>query len=200
MKKQIAILLCLVLCLSLAGCFGNSVVGSWTGTVQMADIMNQTMADTETPDLFHFENISLEVTMTFQKDGTCTMTVDEDSFRQAMQSVIRQMLPGLKSMLEETYETDIYILLENSGMTEESFLESMAMGMLDTVDPSAMEISSNYIEKDGMLYLSGSDSLPVTEISPGYPYSIKNNVLTIEAGEDNATLEHLLPLVLHKNG
>jgi len=198
MKKQIALLLCLILLVSavFSGCGAASLEGKWTGTIDMADMMNEMMGanmELET----NFKNLSVDIVMEFNEDGTYSLTLTQESVEKMAEELLDQLMPLLSEMMEEMFGMSMDDILSMSGMTMEEFEEEMRKEYANSLDLDDMNIEGNYKTEDGLLYMTDNFEEDFDE-GTANPYKISGNKLTIEAGEGDTDVAFMFPLVLKK--
>lgn len=205
MKKQIAVMLCLVMLISVvfSGCGGGtSIVGAWKGSVEVADMLNEmiTGEDASMEEYIDFKDLKLDLTMTFKEDGTCSIVFDEASVEAMMEDLVDQMIPALTAMVEELSGMSLDALLELSGMTQEEWIDSMMAEFDAGMDMTEMNTEANYKVVGNKLYISESLEDPVGDNTSENPFTLEGNTLTIEAGEADDEYAFMFPLTLTKVG
>ena len=152
MKKLFAVLLTLAMLLGLAACgsSGNgggevTIVGTWEGTMDMGAMMGMLMQmDIEEP-------ISLDMTFTFNEDGTYAVNMDEDSLNSAMDTLVDVVIDLLIEMYE-SQGVDINEMLAAEGMTMDDFTQEI-MGSMDLEEMMGeTETTGYYKYEDGKFY------------------------------------------------
>ncbi len=206
MKKWIALLLCLVLAVStLSGCElvdevlgkltgGDSIVGTWEAEVDFAEYLTDTMASElgEMASYFDFQDLTLKLVLTFEEDGTYTLSGDKASAEKLFSDLLEQLKPGMVKYLEEQLkasgmEMTVDELLAMSGTTmdalmEQSFSEEMIDEMLED-----MESDGEYEIDGDLLYLDGDEC----------EFKLKGDALTIDS-DDAGDVAFLFPLELER--
>lgn len=204
MKKQIAVILCLVMLISVlfSGCGAPSIVGTWEGSVDMTQVLNEEIAagDESMAEYFNFEDITLDISLVFNEDGTCAMVFSEESFEAMMEKLMEQMLPALSAMMEELSGMSLDDMLALSGITEEEMMEGFMSEMMAGMDMSEMNLEANYKVENGKLYMSDSLDDEIDEDASCNPFTIEGDTLTIEKGENDDDVAFMFPLVLKKAG
>ncbi len=224
MKKTIAVILALVMLCSvvLTGCSLEDILGKFLGSDQdkfigqwsleldmtdmLTDLMGTEMA--EMSDYFTFENVVLILNWEFKKDGTYSMSVDEDSLQDLIDNLTDSILGGLEGYLEE------YLKSMGLNMTMEEFLAYSGITVEDLIQEMNLEgslkeamgdlsVSGRFKAEDGRLYTN--DDVTETELSSTEVvyYEFVNGNIELDGFidmEDNEQLEEwveeLLPLVL----
>lgn len=122
MKKLFAILLTLVLALSVTACGSNDkgaeLVGTWRYEMDMAEYMNDQMAQVLGGENVPDTAMSLFLTMTFNEDGTFLIDVDADATGASFDAYIQALKPDMMEM--------IYQQSQDAGLTREEFDAALA--------------------------------------------------------------------------
>lgn len=214
MKKRIALLLSFVLVLSLAlcACGGGekkeTLVGTWNATIDIAEVYNAEIAasgDEAMAEYLSVDSFAIPLVMTFNEDGTYSLTVDKEGMDAAMNGLIEDMKVGLEKYFNDYFssmglEIDVDEALAASGMSLDALVEEMK-GEIMTEDMYAdMESAGQYKAEDGKLYLT--EDVEVEPVGGVYnTYTIEGDTLTIEAGTEeleDEMAELLFPLVLKR--
>lgn len=196
MKKTIASVLCLCLLVGilLTGCSAPTIVGTWKGQIDMANALNNQMAQNQEVAAFdlHFENIYLPVVMEFTAEGQRITTITEEDLTTMATAVIDQMLPGIKAYMEGM-GISLDTLLAASGMTTEAFMQQMVDTLTQSMNLSSVNTTATYKAENGILYI-GEDA----ETAEQNPYTLEGDKLTILAGESDVEFAFMFPLVLER--
>lgn len=213
MKKRIALLLSFVLVLSLAlcACGGEkkeTLVGTWNASIDIAEVYNAEIAasgDEAMAEYLSVDSFAIPLVMTFNEDGTYSLTVDKEGMDAAMNGLIEDMKVGLEKYFNDYFssmglEIDVDEALAASGMSLDALVEEMK-GEIMTEDMYAdMESAGQYKAEDGKLYLT--EDVEVEPVGGVYnTYTIDGDTLTIEAGTEeleDEMAELLFPLVLKR--
>lgn len=193
--------------ITIAATATESIVGTWAGSVDFTQMLTESLAtDPTLSGYFTISSFVLDLTMTFDAEGNCSLAIDEESAKAAIEAVSQELLDGMLKMLNE--------LLKQQGveMTMEDYLAASGMTMEDlraqlsaelNVEDMVGELSqeNTYEIRDGKLYLADADG-NFTEDGAA-PYTLLDGVLTIEASEEAAEEEYadyMFPLVLNRVG
>lgn len=214
MKKRIALLLSFVLVLSLAlcACGGGekkeTLVGTWNASIDIAEVYNAEIAasgDETMAEYLSVDSFAIPLVMTFNEDGTYSLTVDKEGMDATMNGLIEDMKVGLEKYFNDYFssmglEIDVNEALAASGMSLDSLVEEMK-GEIMTEDMYAdMESAGQYKAEDGKLYLT--EDVEVEPVGGVYnTYTIEGDTLTIDAGTEELEgemAELLFPLVLKR--
>lgn len=207
MKKRIALLLSFVLVLSLAlcACGGekkDTLVGTWKANIELAEAFNEEMAAAGMGDFINLESFALPLVMTFNEDGTGSMTVDQEAMTATIDKLAADLTAGLESYFTEYFasmgiEMDLDEALAASGLSMDDLVEEMKAEFAGEDAFAEFTNEFKYKAEDGKLYMSEDlDS----EISDTYnTYELKGNTLTLNAGTeelDEEMAKYLFPMTL----
>lgn len=214
MKKRIALLLSFVLVLSLAlcACGGGekkeTLVGTWNATIDIAEVYNAEIAasgDEAMAEYLSVDSFAIPLVMTFNEDGTYSLTVDKEGMDAAMNGLIEDMKVGLEKYFNDYFssmglEIDVDEALAASGMSLDALVEEMKAEIMTEDMYADMESAGQYKAEDGKLYLT--EDVEVEPVGGVYnTYTIEGDTLTIEAGTEeleDEMAELLFPLVLKR--
>ena len=209
MKKVFAAVLCLmfVLSMALSGCqFKDPLVGTWKGTVDLTEIINTELS--AVPGMsgyFSFQDLTLDIIVTFDEEGICTMSADPLSQIALTGKLAEQVGQGVSNMLQQiltSYGSDMSVeeFLQNSNTTMDELLqESMDEFMPEDLFEQ-MSLSVQYKAEDGKLYIREDLNDPFDAY---LPYTLEGWTLTLQKGpgmDDVPYAQMLFPLVLKKIG
>lgn len=206
MKKRIALLLSFVLVLSLAlcACGGQkaTIVGTWKANVELAEAFNEEMEAAGMGDFINLESFALPLIMTFNEDGTGSMSVDQAAMTETIDKLAADLTAGLEAYFTEYFasmglEIDLDEALAASGMSMDDLVEEMKAEFAGEDAFAEFTNEFKYKAEDGKLYMSEDlDS----EISDTYnTYELKGNTLTLNIGTeelDEEMAKYLFPLTL----
>ena len=214
MKKRIALLLSFVLVLSLAlcACGGGekkeTLIGTWNATIDIAEVYNAEIAasgDEAMAEYLSVDSFAIPLVMTFNEDGTYSLTVDKEGMDAAMNGLIEDMKVGLEKYFNDYFssmglEIDVDEALAASGMSLDALVEEMKAEIMTEDMYADMESAGQYKAEDGKLYLT--EDVEVEPVGGVYnTYTIEGDTLTIEAGTEeleDEMAELLFPLVLKR--
>ena len=214
MKKRIALLLSFVLVLSLAlcACGGGekkeTLVGTWNATIDIAEVYNAEIAASGAEAMAEYlsvDSFAIPLVMTFNEDGTYSLTVDKEGMDAAMNGLIEDMKVGLEKYFNDYFssmglEIDVDEALAASGMSLDALVEEMKAEIMTEDMYADMESAGQYKAEDGKLYLT--EDVEVEPVGGVYnTYTIEGDTLTIEAGTEeleDEMAELLFPLVLKR--
>ena len=218
-KKLLSVLLAAVLMLALAACGGKSdaekIVGTWVCELDMTDIYNESVYDTEID--MTVDSLVVDMVFTFNADGTYTSGMDEDSYRAAMTAALETGKESLKGYMDETvqqlaagYGLTIDEVISQLGCADMDEFYTMMLGtslddyIAETLEASVTEAvnasrtSGTYEAKDGVLYSVSNGE----EGSEAYEF-IDDNTLQFsatEATDNDELLSQFYPLTLKRVG
>ena len=207
MKKRIALLLSFVLVLSLAlcACGGekkDTLVGTWKADINLAEAFNEEMAAAGMGDFINLESFALPLVMTFNEDGTGSMTVDQEAMTATIDKLAADLTAGLEAYFTEYFasmgiEMDLDEALAASGLSMDDLVEEMKAEFAGEDAFAEFTNEFKYKAEEGKLYMSEDlDS----EISDTYnTYELKGNTLTLNIGTeelDEEMAKYLFPMTL----
>ena len=214
MKKSIALFLCLVLLVStcLSGCFfeKNKLLGTWTTTVDLADMVNEEMekSDPAVAKFVKVKELNVTFNLTFHDDDTYTMKVDQEKLDEALKDMMAGMVDGLMLYLEDMLNLEQWGLdmeldqvLEMLNIDLDSLLAEAYDSLVAEDIFADLDTSGYYYAKDGKLYTGDSYDAAKSEMGVYERYSLKDGVLTINEGTlENELAEYIYPMVFEKVG
>lgn len=210
MKKRIALLLSFVLVLSLAlcACGGGekkeTLTGTWTATIEMADALNQelTAGDPTMAEYLSVESFALPLVLELKEDGTYSMGVDTEAMTATMEKLVDELSVGMKEYLGAVLgiEGDVDEALAAMGISMDELIDELKNEIMNEDAYAEFASEGNYKAEDGKLHLSdGLDN----EIDPEVynTYELDGDTLTLDAGteaeEDYA--EFMFPMTLKRS-
>lgn len=210
MKKFLALTLCLVMILAvLTGC-GKSkkeepLVGQWKATVDMTNMMNKSMAteDADMAKYFTFANLTFNMTMVFEEDGKCSLTVDQATWKAMAEKIGSTLKDGMTKYLnDQLAESGITLdqYLASAGVTLDSMIDPILSSMVSDEMLKQMENSGYYQLSDGKLFIDESKDAEFDE-KEANPYVLSGDKLVIQVSESEKgepESEVLFPLELTK--
>ena len=140
--------------------------------------------------------------MTFNEDGTYSLTVDKEGMDAAMNGLIEDMKVGLEKYFNDYFssmglEIDLDEALAASGLSMDDLVEEMKAEFAGEDAFAEFTNEFKYKAEEGKLYMSEDlDS----EISDTYnTYELKGNTLTLNIGTeelDEEMAKYLFPMTL----
>lgn len=183
MKKLLALVLCLLMCLSLTvgltACGGaypedsavvtddeakELIVGDWTGNIIVPEEMLTELQDDlgEMKDYVDLSGLTLEVNLGFNKNGKGTVTMSKEAAKKFAQKAFNLVCEGAVDYLRNKFEVSDEKwteYLEELGMTEQELLDTV-LEKIETENAAediAEKLEYNafyYCLKDGKIYIS----------------------------------------------
>ena len=190
--------------IAIAGTATESIVGTWTGTVDITDYLTDTMtaADASMATYFTFSDLVMDMTMSFTAEGTCSMEFDQEGMETLINKMLEQMRPGLEKMMTEAIAAEgldmsLEEFLEMAGISLDDLLAEVADAALSADVLEDMNQSGNYQAKDGRLWISDDLDSEIDE-DDWQVYTIENGTLTIDLADGDTDVEtaFLFPLTL----
>lgn len=211
MKKVLssftALTLVIVMLAGLTSCASerNRLLGSWTGTMSLADSFNSLLSaqNEEVADIMKIDKFDLKVTYSFNAGGTYSVDIDNDSLVQAVEGLKENMKNSLRGYFDQEIknqglEISVDEMLELSGMSIDELVDQ-SMEALNTDDMAGMFVESgNFSVEDGKLITnSGGAEEIVTYELDGSELKITGSV---SAGNSEAAefTDTIYPIVLTK--
>ena len=207
MKKRIALLLSFVLVLSLAlcACGGQkaTIVGTWKANIEMAEAFNAEMAAAGMGDFINLESFALPLVMTFNEDGTGSMTIDQDAMNANIDKLAADLTAGLEAYFTEYFasmgiEMDLDEALAASGLSMDDLVDEFKAEF--TGEDAFAEFTNEfkYKAEDGKLYMSEDLDSEISTDTYN-TYELKGNTLTLNIGTeelDEEMAKYLFPMTL----
>ena len=209
MKKRIALLLSFVLVLSLAlcACGGGekkaTIVGTWKANIELAEAFNEEMAAAGMGDFINLESFALPLVMTFNEDGTGSMTVDQEAMTASVDKLAADLTAGLEAYFTEYFasmglEMDLDEALAASGMSMDDLVEEMKAEFAGEDAFAEFTNEFKYKAEDGKLYMSEDLDSEISTDTYN-TYELKGNTLTLDIGTeelDEEMAKYLFPMTL----
>lgn len=196
MKKLFAVLLTLAMLLGLAACGssgGNgggevTIVGTWEGTMDLGPVLAASM-QTEID-----KALAVDITFTFNEDGTYTSAVDKDSIEDMMDTLVDVMIELIVSMSGDP-DMDLEAELAKEGMTMEEFKEQLtaSMNMEDIVGET--EETGYYKYEDGKFYTAeDKEDLDAGDYEDCTYITLTSNKMTVtDIEQDGEKMSEVMP-------
>ena len=168
MKKLFAILLAVVMVLGLAACNSSgetTIVGTWKGTMDLAAAM------AAAAQMEFDEPLKMDVTFTYNADGTYSAKIDKDSFEAFAETMVDLMIE-LSISMSGNPDLDLEAELAKEGMTMAEFREQLKTSM--NIDQLREEAEENgfYKYENGKIYtaedkedLEAGDYIEITYVT-----------------------------------
>lgn len=209
MKKLLALLMVLVMALGLAACGGNKLVGEWEATLELADAINAQFAseDPAVAEYLSVDEFNIKLTMTFDKDGTYSMEVDEDSVEEAVEALKTSMSSGMRrymeAMIEDTgVNMTVDELLQSQNTTLDELIESAFGAEMVEAMVGEMNVKGQYLVEDGKLYTNDDEDEEIdTDKDEAADFELDGDELKLEApddSDDEEMMDELFPLELKR--
>ena len=208
MKKRIALLLSFVLVLSLAlcACGGGkkaTIVGTWKTNIDLAEAFNEEMAASGMGDFINIESFNLPLVMTFNEDGTGSMTVDQAAMTETIDKLAADLTAGLEAYFTEYFasmglEIDLDEALAASGLSMDDLVDELKAEFAGEDTFAEFTNEFKYKAEDGKLYMS-EDLDSEINTDTYNTYELKGNALTLDIGNedlDEEMAKYLFPMNL----
>lgn len=200
MKRFLAYVMVAVMLLALlAGCTPaekKQLQGSWKGQADLAMAYETMLAGADPGMTGHIDiqNFTVELTLTFNEDGTYTWTANEIQLENGTKSMMKAISSGLATYLQIQTGMSIEQLLQASGKTMDEL-------MAEYFDPNMTEVvkktlcsEGTYTINDGVLTLTDTEGTVVFEGN----VSVSKDALELKNGVANQLISNLMPLSLKK--
>lgn len=195
MKRTICIFVSVVMLLSLScllsGCQSDTddITGSWVADVDYAEALNAGISSVEgavlMKDYLKVDRFVLTTTFTFTENGTYTITYDEDSIANAIQSMKNDFKKGLNRYFADQIRSlglkmTVAEYLATQRLTLDSLINSIFTRQVtdELVSGIADKTTGNYLAKDGKLFLTTDTEDEIREDSYDI-YELKDNTLIL---------------------
>lgn len=195
MKRTICIFVSVVMLLSLScllsGCQSDTddITGSWVADVDYAEALNAGISSVEgavlMKDYLKVDRFVLTTTFTFTENGTYTITYDEDSIANAIQSMKNDFKKGLDRYFADQIRSlglkmTVAEYLATQRLTLDSLINSIFTRQVtdELVSGIADKTTGNYLAKDGKLFLTTDTEDEIREDSYDI-YELKDNTLIL---------------------
>jgi len=172
--------------LTLGSCAKNeskALVGSWQAEVDLADAcMDVASNDAALRNMMDLDSFPTKLNFIFTKDGTCTLSLDEESYEQASDAFRSTLNESIASYLKEVLACD------DAGLDD--FLASQELALDDLSDDvlsnanirglfSHAPDEQTYVAMDGKLYLLGEGETEPGTDTEYFTYEISGSKLTL---------------------
>lgn len=194
MKKVIALVLALVLCLAMCACGAESdkdkLLGTWVATVDLAEMLNEEMAgsDPTMAEYLKIDSLEMKFVLTFNKDDTCSMAIDEDALADEIDAALDTLMDGTKKYLVDMFadqglDMSLDEILELSGVSLDDLRDELAADMDIAGEFEDMNFEGNFKASKGKLYMSTSLDEEINE-NQYDTYELKDGKLIIDTDAD----------------
>lgn len=205
MKRVFAILLSVLLVVTmLCGCGAKGKLkGTWQAKADLSVVMQRVLEENWPDSTYEVANFMVTVELTFRKDGTCSIALQEDSMMAALDQLQVQMQQDfVDSLKERLTETDKSVSLEDVLKVTGVELDTLVQDFQDTFQqayfPGALREKMNfngYFQPDGeKLYIS--DSEEIDENTFAFQYQLEKGVLTMPMVYGEAPMNEEIPVVI----
>ena len=188
MKRFLSICLVFAMLTMLCGCFptdSEKLVGSWKGEIDCTDIFNafyMPYVGKSMGPYMAVSQLTINVELTFHKDGTYDFTTDQESKDKIMDIVWEAMRSGferyLRDLMDFPEDMSFEDIIAMTGISFEDLMVNAESTML--ADELAYRIarSGKYYAEDGKLYLSADKNAEIDQ-SVYVLYTQEKDALTL---------------------
>jgi hypothetical protein len=153
-------------------------------------------------DFINIESFNLPLVMTFNEDGTGSMTVDQAAMTETIDKLAADLTAGLEAYFTEYFasmglEIDLDEALAASGMSMDDLVEEMKAEFAGEDAFAEFTNEFKYKAEDGKLYMSEDLESEISEVYN--TYELKGNTLTLDIGTEEIEEEMaaiLFPMTL----
>lgn len=214
MKRKISILMSIVMlftmCAMFTGCGKDSegsgkksdkelIIGDWECEIDITDMMADAFLSADGMDeyaeYFDIKDLSFNMIMSFDEDGTCSMALDKASMEECIDDLMNQAIDGMVAMMEDMTGMSLADMAAASNVSEDDFKAQLKTTLTqeanlgDDLFGDLESEETEYEIKDGKIYLGEDETMT---------YELSKNELTITEidaeSDSDFDLEDLLPL------
>ena len=204
MKKLLCMIMVLIMMAALiAGCGEQKkLLGSWEYTLELSDLIRQKLEEVAPEADFPVGDFAVTAQLTFEKDGTFVVQLDQNELSAAVDALMAQLEDGLMEMLQSQLEEQgltisVDELLALSGLSQEELTEQLrqsfdADGFMEQLSDKAALKGFYQVKGDKLLFCADAE----TKLDAVYTlYTVEENILTFHTHVgDNAFLQENLIL------
>ena len=201
MKRIIAFILILLLTVAaLTGCGDRGkLLGTWQTQVDLADAMQEALGLEGLADEYVLQTFPVTATLTFQKDGTYTLCLDESSVQAAADTLLKDLetylLDAMRTELTQLgINATLEQLFEATGIQLDTLLANMRQNFSDADLPAKLAeqvaITGQFKLSNGKLFLS--DDLQAEPEDAYCSYTLEDGRLTLVEHSGSFLDEHLV--------
>lgn len=210
MKRKVSLLLALgmIAALVLGGCGkkdeSKDLVGEWQATLEMVDMLNESLAsDPDMAGYINIDSFALKMDLSLRDDGSFTLSLNEASVTDALNSVKTPLKDGINAYMEDMASgmgMSVDDLLSAAGMDLDSMIDEMLSPEAILASMGDASESGNYAAQDGKLYLLDEGVTKPGSNDEAIPYTLSGNKLSLEKpdGDDLGDLAEFFPLEFTK--
>lgn len=200
MKRIFAYMMVAVLLLAvLAGCSPaekKQLRGSWKGHADLA-VAYETMLAGADPGMtghIDIQNFNVELTLTFEEDGTYTWTANDIQLENGTKNMMKAIADGMATYLQIQTGLSIEQLLQASGKTMDELMAEYFDPNMAQVVKKTLCSQGTYEVSDGVLTLTDEDG---NEVFKG-DIAVSKDTLELKNGVANELISRIVPLTLTK--
>lgn len=205
MKRVFAILLSVLpVAAMLCGCGAKGKLkGTWQAEADLSIVMQRVLEENWPDSVYQVEDFSVILELTFRKDGTCSIALQEDSMQKALDQLQVQMQQDFVDSLEDRLteaEKDVSLedVLKVTGVELETLVQDFQETFRNAYFPGELREKMNfngYFLPDGeKLYIS--DSEEIDENTFAFRYKVEKGVLTMPMVYGEAPMNEEIPVVI----
>ncbi len=209
LTKLVSILMVLVMMVGLSGCSNekNAVLGSWKASMNLAEYLNQGIAqeDATAAEYLSVDSFYLTMVLTFKEDNTYTITLDENSVDAAVEQLKIDIRGGMEKYLVDMMAQmgvvmTIDEIMKASNTTMDKLMDEFFSDEMVEQMVGGTSSEGKFKAKSGRIFLSAGLDYEVDPNVYGI-YKVDGSTLTIldYVGEDENFLG-MYPLTFTKAG
>ena len=187
---SLIIVITLVLCciFSLTACTETpDIIGKWSSSIDLSGALNKALAQDEaTAQYVKVSDFSLDIQAEFKENGTYTLSIDEDSLKETMETAEVEIRKGIENYLAAYLSSmNLNISLEDAFGDNSTTIDQMVNDVFSNELVESIvgnfKAEGNYKAKDGKLHLSISTKHAVDN-DVYHEYSVSKTLLTLSQG------------------
>lgn len=209
LTKLVSILMVLVMMVGLSGCSNekNAVLGSWKASMNLAEYLNQGIAqeDATAAEYLSVDSFYLTMVLTFKEDNTYTITLDENSVDAAVEQLKTDIRGGMERYLVDMMAQmgvvmTIDEIMKASNTTMDKLMDEFFSDEMVEQMVGGASSEGKFKAKSGRIFLSAGLDYEVDPNVYGI-YKVDGSTLTIldYVGEDENFLG-MYPITFTKAG
>lgn len=162
MKKFVSVMLSILIiasmCFAFTGCGDEaSIVGVWEGTEvtdlsKAKDMMGDESAASEMFNYMELGTYEVDVTYTFNEDGTCNVVADSDDIQEATEEITAAMMDGVEKYMEAIAKSLSMSVDQYAQMAGFDSFDALMDAMSDQIETMAKD--SFKIKQEGTYTIS----------------------------------------------
>ena len=205
MKRVFAIMLSILLVSAmLGGCSAERKLrGTWRAEADITSVMQQVLWETWPDSVYQVENFTVTLELTFRKDGTCSIALQEDSMQAALDQLQVQMQQDFvdnlsKQLTVSDKNVSLGDVLKVTGVELDTLVQDFQENFRQAYFPGELREEMNFNGyfslEDEKLYIS--DTAEIDEDSFAFQHTLEDGVLTMPMVYGDAPMNEDIPAVI----